>query len=75
MEDALQWHLRAAQAGHPGAQVEYARMRLYGIVGAPAPQEALAWFERAERAGHPLASEYLVKLAIGGVALPRDACA
>lgn len=73
MEEALQWHLRAAQAGHPGAQVEYARMRLYGIVGAPVPQEALAWFERAERAGHPLASEYLVKLAVGGVALPRDA--
>ena len=72
MDDALQWHLRAAQAGHPGAQVEYARMRLYGIVGAPAPQEALGWFERAERAGHPLAAEYLVKLAIGGVALPRD---
>lgn len=72
MDEALQWHLRAAQAGHPGAQVEYARMRLYGIVGAPAPQEALAWFERAERAGHPTASEYLVKLAIGGVALPRD---
>lgn len=73
MEEALQWHLRAAQAGHPGAQIEYARMRLYGIVGAPAPQDALAWFERAERAGHPLASEYLVKLAAGGVALPRDA--
>lgn len=72
MDEALQWHLRAAQAGHPGAQVEYARMRLYGIVGAPAPQEALGWFERAERAGHPLAAEYLVKLAIGGVALPRD---
>lgn len=72
MDEALQWHLRAAQAGHPGAQVEYARMRLYGIVGAPAPQEALGWFERAERAGHPVAAEYLVKLAIGGVALPRD---
>lgn len=72
MDEALQWHLRAAQAGHPGAQVEYARMRLYGIVSAPAPQEALPWFERAERAGHPLAAEYLVKLAIGGVALPRD---
>jgi hypothetical protein len=72
MDEALQWHLRAAQAGHPGAQVEYARMRLYGIVGAPAPQEALGWFERAERAGHPLAAEYLVKLAVGGVALHRD---
>lgn len=72
MDEALQWHLRAAQAGHPGAQVEYARMRLYGIVDAPAPQDALAWFERAERAGHPVASEYLVKLAIGGVALPCD---
>lgn len=72
MDEALAWHLRAAQGGHAGAQVEYARMRLYGIVGVPAPQEALAWFERAERAGHPLASEYLVKLATGGVVLPRD---
>lgn len=73
MDEAQAWHLRAAQGGHAGAQVEYARMRLYGIVGAPAPQDALAWFERAERAGHALASEYLVKLATGGVALPRDA--
>lgn len=73
MDEAQAWHLRAAQAGHPGAQVEYARMRVYGIVDAPAPQDALAWFERAERAGHPQASEYLVKLAAGGVALPRDA--
>lgn len=73
MDDGQAWHLRAAQAGHPGAQVEYARMRLYGIVDAPAPQDAVAWFERAEHAGHPLASEYLVKIASGGVALPRDA--
>ena len=73
MDEGQAWHLRAAQAGHPGSQVEYARMRLYGIVGAPAAQEALVWFERAERAGHPLAAEYLVKLAAGGVALPRDA--
>lgn len=72
MDEAMQWHLRAAQAGHPGAQVEYARMRLYGIVDAPAPQDAVPWFERAERAGHPLATEYLAKIAIGGVALPRD---
>ncbi len=72
MDEAMHWHLRAAQAGHPGAQVEYARMRLYGIVDAPAPQDAVPWFERAERAGHPLATEYLAKIAIGGVALPRD---
>lgn len=31
MDDAQHWHLRAAEAGHVEAQVEYARMRLYGI--------------------------------------------
>ena len=73
MEDAQRWHLRAAEAGHVDAQIEYARMRLYGIAGAPAPQAAAEWLLRAEQAGHPGATELLVQIALGGVALPRDA--
>ncbi|MEQ1767450.1 MAG: hypothetical protein ABL859_08490, partial [Methylotenera sp.] len=73
MEDAQHWHLRAAEAGHVEAQIEYARMRLYGIAGAPAPQTAAQWLLRAEQAGHPLASDLLVQIALGGMALPRDA--
>jgi prolyl 4-hydroxylase len=72
MDDAQHWHLRAAEAGHVEAQIEYARMRLYGIAGAPAPQMAAQWLLRAEQAGHPLASDLLVQIALGGMALPRD---
>lgn len=72
MAEALSWHQRAAEAGHPLAQIELARMRLYGIVGAPAPQAACEWLQRAERGGHPAASELLMQIALGGVALPRD---
>lgn len=73
MGDAQRWHLRAAEAGHPLAQIEYARMRLYGMAGPPAPEAATQWLQRAEQAGHPAASELLVNIALGGAALPRDA--
>ncbi len=72
MDDAQRWYLRAAEAGHVDAQIEYARMRLYGMTGAPAPQAATQWLLRAEHAGHPGATELLVQIALGGVALPRD---
>ena len=72
MEEAHNWHRRAAEAGHVGAQLEYARMRLYGIGGAAEPRDAIAWFQRAEQAGHPAASDFLVQIALGGAALPRD---
>lgn len=72
MDDAQHWHQRAAEAGHVEAQIEYARMRLYGITGAPAPQTATQWLLRAEQAGHPLASDLLAQIALGGMALPRD---
>ena len=72
MDDAQRWFLRAAEAGHVEAQIEYARMRLYGIAGAPAPQAATQWLLRAEQAGHPVATELLVQIALGGVAVPRD---
>ena len=72
MDDAQRWFLRAAEAGHVEAQIEYARIRLYGIAGAPAPQAATQWLLRAEQAGHPVATELLVQIALGGVAVPRD---
>ncbi len=73
MQDAQRWHLRAAEAGQPLAQIEYARMRLYGMAGPAAPETAAYWLQRAEQAGHPAAGEVLVNIALGGVALPRDA--
>ena len=72
MDDAQRWFLRAAEAGHVEAQIEYARIRLYGIAGAPAPQAATQWLLRAEQTGHPVATELLVQIALGGVAVPRD---
>ena len=72
MEDAQAWHRRAAEAGHVDAQVDYARMRLYGIGSTAETRDAIAWFQRAEQAGHPAASDYLIQIALGGVALPRD---
>ena len=72
MGGAQHWHLRAAEGGHVAGQGGYARMRLYGIAGAPAPQTATQWLLRAEQAGHPLASDLLVQIALGGMALPRD---
>lgn len=72
MADAQQWHLRAAEAGLVEAQIEYARMRLYGIADAAAPQAATQWLLRAEQAGHPAAMDLLLQIALGGVALPRD---
>lgn len=73
MDEAQRWHLRAAEAGHPSAQIEYARMRLYGMAGPVAPETAAQWLQRAEQAGHPAAGELLVNIALGGAALPRDA--
>jgi len=72
MADAQAWYLRAAEAGHPLAQIEYARMRLYGMTGPAAPETAAQWLLRAEQAGHPAASELLASIAIGGAVLPRD---
>jgi len=72
MGDAMHWHRRAAEAGHPLAQIEYARMQLFGIVGPPSPQAAVEWLHRAEHNGHPAASELLIQIALGGAILPRD---
>lgn len=69
MEEALDWHLRAAGAGHPHAQVEAARMLLHGIGTAADVRAATDWLLRAESQGHPVAAYLLATVALGGVAL------
>ena len=72
MEEACAQYARAADAGYAPAQIEHARMLLYGIGTEPAAEQATDWLQRAEAAGHAVAAYYLALIAIGGVALPRD---
>lgn len=72
-EEALPLHRRAAEAGHASAQVELARMLMYGICTAPDPPAAAAWLERAERAGNVAAPYLLALMALGAVVPARDA--
>lgn len=72
VDEAFALHQRAAEGGHASAQVELARMLMYGIVDAADPAAAVHWLERAEAAGNPVAAYYLALVALGGVALPRD---
>jgi prolyl 4-hydroxylase len=62
----------AAQAGHAAAQVELARMCLYGVGAELDVAQAVEWLQRAERAGNPAASYLLAMIALGGIALDRD---
>ncbi len=72
LEEAFVLHRRAAEAGLANAQIECARMLLYGV-GCEADAElASAWLLRAEHAGSPIASYFLALVALGGFALPRD---
>lgn len=73
MAEAQAAYRVAAQAGDGQAQVELARMLLYGVGSDPAPREAVEWLVRAERGGNPLAGYYLALVAVGGHTLPRDA--
>ena len=68
----LALYRRAAQGGHTGAQVEYARMLLFGLGGPAAPRLGLGWLLRAEGAGNTIAGYWLAWLALGSVLLPRD---
>lgn len=71
-EEAAALYARAAEGGHLEARVQMARMRLYGIVGAPDPDAAVQDLLRAEAAGHAGAGCLLATIALGGLALPRD---
>lgn len=71
-EEAAAPLLAAAEAGHAGAQVELARMFLYGV-GTPLDvTQAIDWLHTAERSQHPGASYLLALVGLGGIALERD---
>ncbi|GHA72068.1 2OG-Fe(II) oxygenase [Cognatilysobacter bugurensis] len=72
MEEAFELHRAAAEAGHGGAQVECARMLLYGIGTDAAPHAAVDWLERAERQRNVVAGYFLALIALGSTVLPRD---
>ncbi|MGO4221850.1 2OG-Fe(II) oxygenase [Lysobacter sp. TAF61] len=72
LEEAFVLHQRAAEAGLANAQIECARMLLYGVGCEADAQIASAWLLRAEHAGSPIASYFLALVALGGFALPRD---
>src|SRR3970040_1537373 len=73
-EEAFDCYGRAAAAGHAGAQVQLARMLLYGITCDADPARAVHWLLRAEAEANDVTAGYLLAMiALGGVALPRDA--
>jgi prolyl 4-hydroxylase len=72
MEEAHDWHLRAAEAGFAAAQIELARMQLHGVGVAQSATQAVSWLLRAEASGHPVAAYMLALISVGGVAAPRD---
>ncbi|GAA4868105.1 2OG-Fe(II) oxygenase [Luteimonas vadosa] len=63
---------RAAEGGHRRAQVELARMHLYGIVEGANPVAGVDWLSRAEAAGNPIAAYLMAMVALGGALAPRD---
>lgn len=72
MEEAFGLYRAAAAAGHGGAQVEHARMLLYGVGTDADPQLAVEWLRRAEGLGNAIAGYHLALVALGDVVLPRD---
>lgn len=72
VEEAHDYLLTAAQAGHAGAQVELAGMYLYAVGVALDVAQAVDWLTRAERAEHPGASYLLATVALGGIGVDRD---
>lgn len=72
VDEACMLHRRAAEAGLANAQIEYARMLMYGVGTEPDPEHAVEWLLRAEAAGSPIAGYFLALIALGGIALPHD---
>lgn len=72
VDEAAGLYQRAAAAGHSGAQVEVARMLLFGVGADPDPRMAVEWLLRAEALGNPIAGYFLALVGLGGVVLPRD---
>ncbi|MDR0181533.1 2OG-Fe(II) oxygenase [Lysobacter arvi] len=72
LDEAFTLHRRAAEAGLANAQIEYARMLMYGVGCDAEPARAAEWLLRAEAAGSPIASYFLALMSLGGRTLPRD---
>ncbi|WP_206860944.1 2OG-Fe(II) oxygenase [Lysobacter changpingensis] len=72
LDEALTLHRRAAEAGLANAQIEYARMLMYGVGCDAEPVRAAEWLLRAEASGSPIASYFLALMSLGGRTLPRD---
>ncbi len=72
LDEAFTLHRRAAEAGLANAQIEYARMLMYGVGCDAEPVKAAEWLLRAETVGSPIASYFLALIALGGRTLPRD---
>lgn len=72
MDEALDWHGRAAARGHPVSQVELGRMHLHGVAGDVDTAAAVACFEAAEAQGFAPAAYYLALVALGDTVLRRD---
>ncbi|MDQ3289504.1 MAG: 2OG-Fe(II) oxygenase [Pseudomonadota bacterium] len=73
LDEALSVYEHTANAGHAGAQVQLARMRLYGVACERDPEVAVRWLLRAEAEADNVMAGYLLALiALGGVALPRS---
>lgn len=72
LDEAFTLHRRAAEAGLANAQIEYARMLMYGVACDAEPLRAAEWLLRAESAGSPVASYFLALMSLGGRTLPRD---
>jgi TPR repeat protein len=72
LDEAFTLHRRAAEAGLANAQIECARMLMYGVGCDAQPVRAAEWLLRAEAAGSPIAGYFLALIALGGRTLPRD---
>nr|MBA2238494.1 2OG-Fe(II) oxygenase [Lysobacter sp.] len=72
MDEAGSAYRQAAEADHRRAQVELARMHLYGVIDGADPGTGVEWLSRAEAGGNTMAAYYLAMIALGGALLPRD---
>jgi hypothetical protein len=72
MAEAFDLHRRAARAGHANAQIETARMLMFGIGTDVDVPRAAEWLVRAEAAGSPIAGYFLALMAVGNASFPRE---
>lgn len=70
--EAFDLHRRAAQAGHANAQIDTARMLMFGIGTEVDVPRAAEWLVRAEAAGSPIAGYFLALMAVGNASFPRE---